>query len=418
MEYKRDPLDAAIVAARQYGEHLVTFRATGLRQTATGPHAIVKVYYTDPDDGLRYPLESNEFNVARMEQRVKLANASHGMIHNGFKDDFKQQNMRALLREFCDGLAEFDSADVAPVEIKGNVDYRPKHILRPFILEGAGTIIYAPGGSTKSYTAMAMAVSVHNGVSDLWDVRYEPTLYINMERSAQSMAGRLGWVNETLGLAGDSSLFIFHTRGRRFASIHSAIRRFVNEHEIGFVVLDSLSRSGQGDLNENGTANEMMDLLNDIAPSWLAVAHTPASNPNKIFGSTMYLNAADVTVMMQSQRKGNSTGSSYQLMKGNDVAAPPKSFLAFDFEDDRLRRIRRPNPEEFPDLLSADNLSTQELLIQYLRENGAASATEIAEEIGVKRGTVTQTLIRRKGGDFVQLADKKWALLADPEWSE
>ena len=211
---------------------------------------------------------------------------------------------------------------------------------------------------------------------------------------------------------------MFNTRGRKLTTIRPALARFIEHHEIGFVVLDSISRAGGSDLNESTTANEIMDMLNELCPSWLAIAHTPDANSKKIFGSTHFRNAADVTVMMESERRGNVTGSSYQLMKGNDVGAPPKTFLAFEFDDNRLVNVRRPRHDEFPNLVMPEVLTTQEQIIQFLRENGLAGTTEIALAIGVKPNTVAQELSRRKGTIFVSLEGQKWGLLFNESQSE
>jgi hypothetical protein len=426
MKFTRSSEDHAIVAEHDVDGHTVTFRALNMRYTSTGPHATINIFYTEPSNGQgpgkRFPLESNEFNINRMEQRVKLSNAAHDMIHNGFRDIFIKKNMRTRLKEFCDGLTNFDATDFAPMEIKGNPNYRPDFLLEPYILKGGGTILYAPGGSTKSYTAMVMAVSIHNGVSQrhggFWDVFQTPTLYINMERSPGSMAGRLGWVNETLGLEGDTSLFMFHTRGRKLTTIKPALARFISYHEIGFTVLDSISRAGGSDLNESTTANEIMDMLNELCPSWLAIAHTPEGNSKKIFGSTHFRNAADVTVVMDSQRRGDKTGSSYQLMKGNDVGAPSREYLAFQFSDNRLEKVYRPTADEFPDLIVERDMSTDDYIIQYLRQNGNGSASQIAKAYGINRQTLNVAFKRNVKGLYVSLVGGLYGLKANERFSE
>jgi len=418
MEYKRRKSDDAIYVEHNVEDHIVTLRAENLRHTATGLHADVSILYTEPETHKRYALESNEFNVKRMEQRTKLSRAAHSMIHNGFKSIYPENKLRALLKVFCDGLSDFDSNDLAPEEVMGNPDYSPTWLLKPFLLQGGGTILYAPGGSTKSYTAMLMAVSVHNGISKrhggIWDVFQTPTLYINMERSPESLRGRLGWVNQCLNLDGDSPIYMFNIRGRPLSSVKHNLARFIEYHQIGFVILDSLSRTGVDDLNENAPSRMIMDMMNDLVPSWLALGHTPANNPKKIFGSTQFTYAADITVMMNSQRKGNSTGSSYQLIKGNDVDAPPKSYLAFDFRNDKLTRVRVPQANEFEDL-NEEKLTPQQQVINYLYEVSQAPVKEMVSELGVNANTLTSLLRRGRTEHFVHLPNGNWALLTHQE---
>ena len=73
-------------------------------------------------------------------------------------------------------------------------------MLGNYIIKGGGTILFAPPGRGKSWIGLLMACSVDSGVSDVWDV---PTarkcLFVNLERSAESVQRRLGLVNTAMG---------------------------------------------------------------------------------------------------------------------------------------------------------------------------------------------------------------------------
>jgi hypothetical protein len=156
---------------------------------------------------------------------------------------------------------------------------------------------------------MLMAVSVDAGISSLWRVERVPALIVNLERGAESLATRLGRVNRVLGLDGRRPLFMLNARGRSLQDVMPAAERFVRREGIGFVVLDSISRSGFGDLKEDRVANAIVDALNRLCPTWLAVAHTPRSDETHEFVSVHFQAGEDVGIRLTSQEANSALPS-------------------------------------------------------------------------------------------------------------
>ena len=191
-------------------------------------------------------------------------------------------------------------------------------------------------GTGKSYAALLVGVSVDAGLSsELWRIPAPaPVLYVNLERTKGAMLRRLGQVNDALGLEADRSLLMLHARGRSLVDVISQIGMAVREHAIQLVVVDSLSRSGMGDLTENLTANRAMDLLNGIPCAWLAIGHTPRADTSHIYGSVMFDAAADVSIQLVSDEAPGprqQLALALKVTKANDIARSPSRVVVLEF---------------------------------------------------------------------------------------
>ena len=250
------------------------------------------------------------------------------------------------------------------------------------VAEG-GTIGFAPPGRGKSYLAMLLAQSVEYGIDAVWSVARTPTLYVNLERSRDSMERRLGQVNAALGLDRTTPARMLHRRGRSLSDVIEAVARAVDEEGIGLVILDSLSRAGVGDLTENMLANRAMDQLNGLGCGWFALAHTPRADDGHVYGSQMFDAAADITVQVLSERRDSDLGIGLKVTKANDIAPPPLRVWCLEFDPDfGLTAIRPAEAHEFPEITQGDSRTTRDLVIDHLRVHGTDYTRAIAEEIG------------------------------------
>src|SRR6185295_8453762 len=110
-------------------------------------------------------------------------------------------------------------------------------------------------GGGKTNSALIMAVSTDAGVPGPFGTPARPckVLFVNLERSAESVRSRLARVNRLLGLPADRRLLMLHARGRPLRDVLPQIQRSVSDRGVGVVFLDSISRSGAGSLVEDET---------------------------------------------------------------------------------------------------------------------------------------------------------------------
>ena len=428
MDYAHDPADNAIVQkhASQSGDS-IEFRAIDLQPGANGKTTI-RVYHTTPD-GDRYNLGSHRYNIEDMVMRTRLGNGSYKSITNGFKANFKTEDMVRWLFDFTSGLQAFDSTSVTALMVEGNPDWAPTFLAWPHVIEGGMTIMPGQPGSTKSTVALAMAISVDAGIDKLWPIQKSgPVVIVNMERSPQSIAGRIGQINRALGLEGNRPILVFNTHGKKLVEIERTLRELVQNENIYLGVLDSLSRTGLGNLNDNADANVVMDILSDVLPSSLVVAHSPKGEEGKpgrgTFGSNMFVAAADVELNVATHRIGeaNTSWTELQINKGNDVGDRKKRWFRIDYGERRdawdrrivshyIESIRTAEPSEVPDFEVEKHLTIEEKILRALDDNGPSDVNEIAELTSLKADSIRSVLHRKTGSSFGKRDDGKWTLL-------
>lgn len=332
------------------------FLAKDMRTERTGVHASIFVFLNSD------MLDWDTFNVGRSEDRTKLVNRAHKRMGTLLGGLYSKEWFDHDMDYFCLRVREYDSAGSLAEELEGK-PYRTQFYLEPYIAAGAGTIVFAKPGSTKSYLALLMAVSIDAGLSSLWRSERRRVLLINLERSKDSMLGRLYRVNTVLAQPGDRKLLMINARGKTMAAVAEGAARDIKRHHVDCVILDSISRAG-GDLNDNKDANAVMDVLNGFGGAWLAVGHPPLADQGRVFGSQMFSAAADLTVQINSQQRGMMTAVSLTMRKFNDVPPRAPEIFALSFDERGLIGIRRASGSEFPELeveqranLAADILS-------------------------------------------------------------
>jgi hypothetical protein len=371
----------------------VLFRAPTdeIRQERTGVHARVGIFLEV--DGFQTLLEVHTFNIGRMEERVKLANAAHSALDGISADEYSKPQLRHDLSIYCAGLWNKYLEPLVAGKVKGDAVQDPtSFVIDPYIIQGGGTIMFAPPGRGKSYTALLMTVAADDGNTVLFQASKRRSMFINLERSADSITRRLGSVNTALGLDPARELVVLNARGKSLQDISEIARRSVEEHGIEFITLDSISRAGHGDLNENRPVNAIVDTLNQLAPSWLGLAHTPRADESHVFGSVHFEAGADVVVRMLSEKTADALGIGLKITKANDVGTRPIMALRYEFDEYGLTSARRTALSEFPGM-RAENMSLKDEIFSYVTEEaGKATASQVAEALSKNRSLVSRIL--------------------------
>lgn len=294
-----------------------------------------------------------------------------------------------------EAFAEMQAGEVtllAPSETYEPVSF----ILKPYIIEGGGTLLFGEPGMGKSWTALLMAVSVDAGSDRMWRIaRPRKTVFVNLERPAESIRRRLAAVNRALYLDPARNLLAINARGRSLSDVVHTIRHAIKEHGVELVVLDSMSRAGYGDLNANDVSNRIMDVLNGLGVAWLAIGHSPRGDSSHIYGSIMQDAAADIAVAVKAESAGSSIGVALHMTKANDLPKSKPEFWAYDMDDSGLTRVRIPFSDEFTDVKQAVK-TNDEAVEDYLLKHGAATVQAIADATSIHKGTVSKLLKKDK----------------------
>lgn len=363
-----------------------TYRAENIRQEKTGVHAKLTLSQDFQ------PLAWTICNIERSEERVRLANQVK-------KND---ETIRQTLDLFCSGLWSFWVGSDAPELMRGEDTAPPSFYLYPYIIEGGGTILFAPPGRGKSLSTLLWAQSINAGISFFWRVKKSPVLYINLERSAQSLRRRLAATNQVLGLPKDYPLLTFNRRGQPLSVLAPAITKAIKQYNIKVIILDSISRAGYGDLTENRPVNLIIDTLSNLCDSWVAIGHTPRSDESHVYGGIMFDAGADIVVQLTSEPEANKLGMRYDIVKKNDLPDIPPQTWSFEFEEWSLKSVQKAGDFEFSELAAKKKPKMLPSIIDFIlnQDSADATATEIADELGFNRANVSELL--NKSGKFVK----------------
>ena len=373
----------------------IGFLATAIRQERTGVHATITIAY------LKEVMAWSNINVEKDEQRTRLANQAHKQAVGRIKQPKWELTMKQELDYFCRQLWGKHIERQEPTLVAGDAEPRAtEFILEPYILRNAGTILFAPPGAGKSYTSKLMAIAVDSHTNGLWPTTEYRSLYVNLERSPRSIASRIGSVNLSLGLEPTRPLRVLNARGRGLSDVIDVVRKTVQDQGIGLVVLDSISRAGMGDLTENVPINRIIDALNSLETAWLAIGHTPRTDPTHVFGGILFDAGADIVIQLNSTQSETALGVSLQVVKANDIRKAPMQKLAYEFDDYGLRLARFAKANEFPELEMHRIRTPLEKVYDYLRNHGKGTATAIAEEMELDRANVSR-LLRNNTYEFV-----------------
>ena len=350
----------------------------------------------------------SNFNVERDEDRVRLANSAYTNINGQIpKEEYRKELLKKDLDLFCRGLWEEWIECLAPLELAGTAEpIPPAFALEPFVLEEGGTILFAPPGRGKSYLTLAMAVSIDAGCRQLWPVRQQKVLFINLERGVTGIQNRIGNVNAALGLPRTRPILTLNGRGRSLYDVLPAARKAMAASGATVACLDSISRAGMGDLTENNPVNRIVDAMNGLSPTWLGIGHTPRGDESHIYGGIHFEAGADIVVRVLSQQDSlaGPLGVGLKIVKENDIGKWPVQILAFEFERERgLVAIREAWPGEFPDVEGEQPMSMKEVVRQWLADPQIrrASATQAAKATGFSRQNVAALF--KQDATFVEL---------------
>ena len=352
------------------------------------------------------------------------------------------EKMQHELDVFCyEAWPAFNSRMKPEVGHGDSANNAVNFLAEPYVAEDMSHFLFGEAGSGKSWTALLLAVSINSGSNAIWNTQTAKVLYVNLERSRSSMLSRLEGVNICAGLAPDAGLLFLHGKGGSLVDIHDHIRDAVNNDGVEMVFLsgprqdhhvDSLSRAawcgarslpskslpGAGDLNENvHTANEIIDRLSNLVPTWLAIAHSPRGDNSHIFGSSMYDNAADAVLRLTSEKedqRGTRRGVLLELLKENDLKPTPPSMYVYEYDHWGIKSVTGADPADFPTLAEAAPKSKDQLLREFVsgEPNARTTTTEAAKKTGLNPTFVSRQFT--KSGDYVLVnkdSHSKWYAL-------
>tara|TARA_R100000781_G_scaffold114468_2_gene85367 strand:- start:1020 stop:2300 length:1281 start_codon:yes stop_codon:yes gene_type:complete len=368
----------------------IVFEATNVRNEKTGVHAEIGIKF---DDNEVYTV----CNVKRDAERDRLTNKMYKYFGPTEEECEYICDKKKLVQEFgkfCK-LIHTKSLEVnAPKIVTGLLKSEPvQYIARPHVLFEGGTIMYGKPGKGKTFTALAIAIAVHTGNNNYWGTTKHNTLFVNLERPEDSIPSRIGAVSHALGLDSDTELHVLDSKQSTLMGIHDVLVSYIYEHDIKFVVIDSLTQAGNGDMKEDTTAVDTLKILNRIGVSWLGIAHTPKYDDSVYYGNAMWEAGADVMLRHKAvmNEEDGSINVLLEVTKANDMPVPVPMGLHYEFNEYGLSSMRKAKSYEVASL-QEDKYSFEDDVLGYIGKHGECSLVDIAQHFSKTKTFVSEVV--------------------------
>ena len=101
---------------------------------------------------------------------------------------------------------------------------------------------------------------------------------------------------------------------------------------------------------------------------------------------------ADIVVQQVSEARERSLGVGLNVIKANDIGKTSMTMLGFEFDEIGLTRVFKPSKADFPEIMAARQMNTQEEIYTFLEDTDKASAAEIAAAVNKSRSMVSNYL--------------------------
>ena len=367
--------------------HKLLFRTEDFRKRATGTHG--KVFIGIDRRILNYTV----LNMDRDEDRVRFVNSAFNMLPPVVRETLDKGSLKHTFDLFClNGYKEHVGTQKASFMVPLSDRTPPAFLIEPFIIRGGGSILFGPPGKGKSYVAMTIAIAVDAGLTNMFEVEQGRVLFVNLERSAESLQRRLLNINMALGIEDSYPLLTLNARGKTLDDVVEAMDESIKEHDVKLVILDSISRAGFGDLNDNRPVNKIIDTLNNTCETWLGLAHAPRGDATHVYGSVHFDAGADIIIQQVSESHEKTLGIGLNITKANDVGRKPMKVLGYEFDDIGLTRIWVPKVSEFPELMLSAPTNTTDEVFDYLSDSDGATASDLAVSLGKSRSMISTIL--------------------------
>ena len=307
--------------------------------------------------------------------------------------------------------------------------------LRPLLLSKVPNLIWAQGGSFKSYFAQLCCVMTDRGYSDFGMHVKSPAkcLYLDYEESLDTFHRRIMAIQRGLGFPNpETSGILWKKMYQPFASSIEEISKIIRDRQIEFVVIDSMNPALGGMSIDSQSVEKFFEALGVLNTTSLILDHanrsheSNASGTPAIYGSAFKYNRS--RMVYEIKKKQESLAGEIQVVlyhrKTNDfkIQSPRGFNIKFDMrevaEDDDLDgyKLDLIHSVKFTPLRLGDAddefLKTQplsEVARELVDAHGPTAIGELAESIAmIKEQELSMSVMTNvvRGSKLLELDDE------------
>ncbi len=301
----------------------------------------------------------------------------------------------------------------------------PPYLVSPFLPKGETTVLFADGGSFKSYLALAMAVSVTTGKLIAGVIGPEEkgnVLYLDWETNSREISSRLRWLCRGFGIIDRPHIF-YRSMYRALADDGPRLRKEVDKKKITLVVVDSIAPACGGEPENADTMLRVFNTLRGLGDvtrlviSHVSKAGAASKGQATPFGSVFVRNMARSVWELRRSEEGSdrfSIGLYHRKTNGGKLWDPIGFTVQFDSSKGSVK-LSLTEVSDDPSLAEHTKLSDR--IKHALRAGTVKYVDQLATEVGASPDSVSKTLRRLEDveriGDSVGGSGKKngWRLL-------
>jgi hypothetical protein len=291
-------------------------------------------------------------------------------------------------------LAAFESALVTSRQLHAMPVTVRRFIVRPFLKEGDLGFIYAKRGDGKTWLTMLLAeAAATGGKAGAWETDgCWPVLYVDGEMPADESKRR----DKALGGAGDNLIWLHHEiyfeRTGRSLNLtdplaQAALTEIILQRGVRLLVLDNLSCLFYGMAENDADSWELvLPWLLDLRRRKVAVvilAHAGASGL-RMRGTTRREDQAFWVLKLE--RKDDAAETDRRNLRFTSLFTKNRNALEDECPPMEWTFTSEPDGAA---TVTATPISGVELLVSWVRA-GLESASDIAAEMGISKGTVSK----------------------------
>lgn len=373
---------------------LTTDRRTG------ETHAELTVYATDAVN-LGKLLHRGRLNLLSGDRRERLAKyLSSRTAEQGVDwSDVLEQVVAAVVALYREGEPAILLRD-APEPPSAGAPLMP-----PILAAEGSTILFGDGGSLKSYSALALAASLHTGrelIPGMTPTATRRVGFLDWEWSAHVHRRRLArlWP----AVAGELPDLVYVACRLPMREERDRLRRTIREHRLEYLVIDSVGLAAGGEPESAEVAVQFFAALRELGLDALLVAHVTKQDAkggaDRPFGSAYWHNSARSTWYAKARHVGDhgvTLGLYHRKANDGPLARPFGLHVAFG--PDRTT-FEAGTLEDAPDLAAEIPLKVR---MTDLLAAGALPLHEIAETLDAQLEAVKKAVQRDAGRRFVKL---------------
>lgn len=304
---------------------------------------------------------------------------------------------KRLLERACAAVLKRHRHGEPIVELEPADSSHTSFVLNPIVYRGHQTLIFAPGGSYKSYLALyiallAIAGQRQNGIAAI----RTNVLYLDWELDHETIGVRLKALH--VGHPELASCRPFYRRCTQPLHLEAPqLAAEVARLQVGLVIVDSAAMACGGDLHSPESAIKLQQALRRISCASIVLAHvskSTAEGQDKSAYGTVFFRELARNVWELSRPESSDrvvlsqTGTSCKNSFGRKQ--DPLGF-EFSFESDQVR-ITAFNPADEEESGFEEKLPLHDRIRHLLRDGTPRSSKEIADTLHAFESSVKSTL--------------------------